>query len=800
MEVEIVVNETESILLLCSGPVNNFNANYLYYKADNYNISSTAKNALSRASSEYQLVIVVKPVEGFKISTNDNLIDSYTSANLIITLDNSSRLPMYDLWLYLDYGDNSTSGILPFDNDDITSSLSQNGYSISHQYIKQGNYQITGYIKSNLSSRPLQLDFYVWDDITNVRLQSNQSAKVDEEISFSFINVPKSGFEYLIEYGDNVSVQSSPDIVNEDYVDTVFTHSYSSPDVYEVQVTLWNAYYRVMHSYLIIIQHPIVDFYLSPRPPIQYPLPDGEVIFKVNMTDYHPVPTNVTCQFSYENGKVAYNDSVVIRYNKDIKRTHIYTTDGTKNIEIICSNIVSNVKLTTKVEIKAVELDDFTFTYEHIVPMNMTQNATDVPVEVEFDISLFECVRFPPEANFSWYFGDNTDIEINSANSMSHIYELRNSYTITVVIQNSTSRTNKSFSIKIGAVDYTVNSYLGGVGITQFIFEMTGIGVGGTYELFPDLGDTITRTQSQNDTHVQIYKIYNDYGIFSPKIIAINENFTEFLYFPKPLVVDYNMTVLKIEMPNTLRMPHPGKVNVTASLHGTTIPLPLTSCTYDMQDFINFTVVTLTQNITVDDPLIFTFTYLTLGDHDVTVNCSNYYDNFHYSSTITVTNKCFTIEGIFDRQYARPTTPMTVYTTENFDLTNRMGIHCSNESVTFQWKIYRYYSENNKEVFNNNGNDVGQENKGSYRFGKGNVPAGLYEVNLNVSLTTTWIPERTYIRFVQTPPIAFIEGGYQRTSKLSNRYVKLDALTSSFDVGLGYGGNENLNFTWTCYG
>ena len=492
--------------------------------------------------------------------------------------------------------------------------------------------------------------------------------------------------------------------------------------------------------------------------------------------------------------------STILGYLNVKLSKYIYTTDGTKTIEIICSNIVSNVKLTTEVEIKAVELDDFTFTYEHIVPMNMTPNATDIPVEVEFNISLFECVRFPPEANFSWYFGDNTDVEINSAHSMLHIYELRNSYNITVVIQNSTSRTNKTLSIKIGAVDYSVSSYLGGVAITQFIFEMTGIGVGGTYELFPDLGDTITRTQSQNDMYVQIYKIYDDYGKFSPKIIAINENFTEFLYFPKPIVVDYNMTVLKIEMPRTLRMPDPGKVNVTASLQGTTIPLPITSCTYDMQDFINFTVVTLTQNITADNPLIFTFTYLTLGDHDVTVNCSNYYDNYYYSSKITVTNKCFTIEGIFDRQYARPTTPMTVYTTENFDLTNRMGIHCSNESVKFHWKIYRYYSENNKELFNNSGADVGQENKGSYRFAQGKIPEGLYEVNLNVSLTTTWIPERTYIRFIQPPPIAFIEGGYQRTSKLSNGYVKLDALTSSFDVGLGYGGNDNLNFTWSCNG
>jgi DNA-binding GntR family transcriptional regulator len=82
--------------------------------------------------------------------------------NVVILLMSSIRLPMHDLWLYLDYGDSKTSGILPFNNDDISNSLSQNGYSISHQYIKQGNYTITGYIKSNLSARSLQMDVYVW--------------------------------------------------------------------------------------------------------------------------------------------------------------------------------------------------------------------------------------------------------------------------------------------------------------------------------------------------------------------------------------------------------------------------------------------------------------------------------------------------------------------------------------------------------------------------------------------------------------------------------------------------------------
>jgi uncharacterized protein YcsI (UPF0317 family) len=65
------------------------------------------------------------------------------------------------------------------------------------------------------------------------------------------------------------------------------------------------------------------------------------------MTDDHPVPTNVTCQFSYDNGVVAYNNSVVIRHNKDIKRTHIYTTNGTKtsNVMIKSALVYESIRL-----------------------------------------------------------------------------------------------------------------------------------------------------------------------------------------------------------------------------------------------------------------------------------------------------------------------------------------------------------------------------------------------------------------------------------------------------------------------
>lgn len=795
-EVEIVIRDTESILVSCEGNDRVNQVTYQYIDAIDYTINSVARNTITSSNTEYAKVKTVKPIKGFDINGPTVPIDSYTNASLIVTLDNSSRLPMHNLTLNLDYGDLLNSNI-SF-NEQLTYQALNAGYVNSHEYTQQGNYNVKGIMMSSLSSQTMEHVVYVWDNITSLRLTSNRSAVVNETITFSFINVPRCGFEYIIEYGDGDVENSLSNILYEDYTETTFFHHYSSPEVYEVNVKLWNPFFNVSHKYLIIIQYPIVDFYLSPQPPVQYPIPDGEVIFTINMTNNKPDPTNVTCQFSYENGIVSSNDSVDITFNKDVSRIHNYTDDGLKYVEIICSNIVSSVTLNTTIDIEAVELEDFTFLYPHVVPMNMTSNATDIPVSVEFNIALFECVRFPPEVHFKWDFNDSL-IETTQSSSIIHTFAERRRYKISIQIYNDTEETTKKLDIKIGAVDFDVNSYLGGVGITNFTFTMTGLN-NGEYELFPGIDTVIPKQQLNENEGVNIYKVYYDWGSFYPRIIARNENFTEFLYFPEPIVVDYNMSVMKIDMPKTLKMPNPGIVNVTAFLDGTTIPLPFTSCTYDMQDFIDFSVVTLTQNITDTSPMIYTFKYLTLGDHDVTINCSNYYDTFFYQSTITVTNKCFTIEGIFDRQYARPTTPMIVYTTENFDLANRMGVHCSNQTITFNWDVYRITTDpENKQLINNTGNEADQANRGAYRFSKGKFKEGLYEIFLNVSLSTTWIPERTYLEFIRPDPIAFIEGGFQRTSKISNKFLTIDALTSSYDIGLGYGGNADLNFTWTCY-
>jgi hypothetical protein len=74
------------------------------------------------------------------------------------------------------------------------------------------------------------------------------------------------------------------------------------------------------------------------------------------------------------------------------------------------------------------------------------------------------------------------------------------------------------------------------------------------------------------------------------------------------------------------------------------------------------------------------FTYLTLGNHTVNVVCSNYYDTQILKKIVNVWNECFTVHGMFDRQYSNTTGPMRVYTSADFDLASRMAVYCSEQS------------------------------------------------------------------------------------------------------------------------
>jgi hypothetical protein len=52
--------------------------------------------------------------------------------------------------------------------------------------------------------------------------------------------------------------------------------------------------------------------------------------------------------------------------------------------------------------------------------------------------------------------------------------------------------------------------------------------------------------------------------------------------------------------------------------------------------------------------------------------------------------------------------------------------------------------------------------------------------------------------FIKSPPFAYIEGGYERNVQVLLKNITLNALNVSYDPEIGMGGNENLDFDWSC--
>ncbi|XP_052071108.1 sperm receptor for egg jelly-like [Mytilus californianus] len=319
---------------------------------------------------------------------------------------------------------------------------------------------------------------------------------------------------------------------------------------------------------------------------------------------------------------------------------------------------------------------------------------------------------------------------------------------------------------------------------------MSGIG-NGSYRL--DVGSGVVYDVYKDPG--QIKHTYTSSGYFVAELVSYNETFKEIMYLQQVIVADYNMTGLSFIIPDKIDLP-PGNMTVNVISDSS---YPMVTCIYDMGDLINRRIYNLTANITREEPLQLHFTYLTLGNHTVTVKCNNNYDTQIRKHIINVWNECFTVNGIFDRQYSNTSNPMRVFTSTDFDLASRMAVYCSDQSVIFQWKLFTVVNEmEDVPVFEHFPYTPVGNPRGSIRFARGTVPANLYRVTLNVTLQNTWVYEPTYLMFIKSPPFAYIEGGFERNVQVLLKNITLNALNVSYDPELGSGGNQELEFDWTC--
>ncbi|XP_052068318.1 uncharacterized protein LOC127707695 isoform X2 [Mytilus californianus] len=792
---EWIMNDDDSAYKLCQHTVRECTTNYTYSTNGTFNITLVARNEVSYGILTDIIVTVLKEVTGFSFSHVIGAVNTTRSSEFILKLDSTDRQPMGNLTLVIDFGDGTseTSNVY-----DITNTMVTPGKTFSHLYSQQGEFVVKGNISSKVSSHSFSnITVNVWDDISQLSLDVAKFAHPGTDVSFQFQNYPPNGFEFSISYGDDNELKSDSGVQYNAFDSTPWTHSYSSPGVYEITLHAINPEQTKDCKLNITIQYPITELIISPPalPFQQYPIPDGIIGFEISQVSNAEPPTNVTCSFSFENNEVYIEKSVYIAYMQPFKMSYTYTTEGNKNVNVTCINVVSQFTVLTQLEMKTVTLNDFGFSYPTELNVNMSLNRdnelTDFFEDIQFNIILFNCTRFPINVSLEFDFGDGTTLSDIVDFNVQHNFTKRGQFLVVVTISDTTSKTTVNLPIKIGRIDFTVDKYIGSVGHLPFVFNISGPPSGGSYQLLTN--DSNKYNLSSSSSPILKSHVYKDFGKYHPQVIATFSDFTEIVYLEGPLNTDYNLSVIMIDFNTTVDLP-PGEITVIVSKHPLAADLPNVKCRFDFGDKIDVVPKEKTQDITNENPLIYHFTYFTLGYPIANFTCFNQYDRNENITTLTVVNECFPLTGIFDRQYSNTSNPLKLITSEDVDLSSRMPVKCADKDVGYKWKIYKIVNETEVLISYNSS----EPPKGSLRFSRGGVSEGLYKVTLNVSLPETYVFEPTFVRFIKPPPFAYIDGGSQRQAALITPIVNIDALTHSYDLEQGYEGNDNLAFDWSC--
>ncbi|XP_060073664.1 uncharacterized protein LOC132553437 [Ylistrum balloti] len=802
IELEWFLDENSTCLEEYTGTITTAVRNHNFSTTGVQNITVVVANTVSRTftnvlmTSQYRI-----GNNDFTITNNEGPVQTTETVVFTINLDPGITSTVYgNIQMEVNYNDNSSPT-----NTSISSLLSTmqgSGHTISHAFAVQGNYTVNIRIFAELNSVEFVNYVYVWDSVTVCLSSDITNAQTGETVTFTFSNVPSSGFLYSITLGDG-----SPDLENSEsvlylpYSADSLTHSYSNPGTFLVVMAAWNSFYVSICDFNITVQVPIPTMTLSPTTDV-IPYPDGQLDFEFTMTSSGPNPTDVTCDFDYDDVQYM-NESIEISFGTPLERSINFISAAVKTINYTCWNLVSKDTWTATIDVKSWTLNEFNISHLEKVSSNMSAvldsngflQPVSEPTVVTFSISLLGCSRPPIGITFVWDFGDQTPTETKSLTSwtpVTHSYATRGTYSLSVDMTSTNPATTYSLtgqSIQIGIGVLTADVYLGFVGSTTVTLTVSGLVSNADITIYA--GDSSYPTP--NALTATATHQYNAWGSFLPYAIITSGSESEIAYLIKPFLAERPLDVT-VEFSNlTVPLP-PGTLLMNISLTGTD-DLPMVLCNINYGDAIDNDWHLFQHNITSSSPLSLNITYLTLGEHTLQVNCSNFIDNFYNETDVLARNPCFSYHGMFIRDYADPETPMKAFTSVDTDLANGMAVVCYWLNPGYIWTLLSW--ENDITSPTDYLDTLATPPTGSLRFERGRLPPGVYKVCLNVTLEDTYAYECTFLGLTRPSPYAYIIGGAARTAKKTTNLV--DAYTDSYDQEGGYGQRDGLNFTLSCF-
>ncbi|KAL5019308.1 hypothetical protein ScPMuIL_005030 [Solemya velum] len=727
---------------------------------------------------------VLARINGFDVTMmTPHLIQTTDTAQFNVTLSDQANHPMGSLKLKKSInGSYITQGI---------SNVTENGLTITIDPIFQGHKNASIVIFSELDEEEFLFEFDVWDKL-NVSIVLNVDALiVNGYIEFDFLNPPPSGFDYVVGYGNGDKITSKEGVLYSPFDVSPWTYNmYSVPGAYKVTLFANNPAYELNTTIWIKVQFPIPasDIVVENPDGYQLPFPDGILYFSIQMTVDHPTPTNVTCQYNFDDGTTPMSDEVDLSFGNVNQRNHTYTSPGSYDVVINCSNLVSERNWTLSIEIVEFSVHDFGLRCRHLVGLNSSET-----VQTTFAITLLNITRVPPFVTLTWDFGDGSEqiAGVMQSYIKDHVFAKRDTYVISLTVEFNNESTTLSRNFKTGVIDFEVNVHQALILTGVFTFTVSGI-EGTNVNYFIESGvQGMNKTIQLSGGVGEAQFNYSTYGRYLPSVTGWNDTFTEFVKLPTPIYTDNPIEVLELKVnTETVYFP-PGIFVLNITIPPGYLPLPNLHCEIDFDEVNDRNIKYETQNVTDVDPLVIEYTFKTLNYKDIYVYCYNLANNGTNTTRIQVINECFSSDGMFDDQFGVPETPLKTYTAIDVEVTNHMEILCFNYTVQFDWRICKY----DKSAFKcTDLVDFSYPQTGTMQIQRGTMPEGLYQIELNIKFLEfegAYAVESTYIYIVKRQPFAFIVGGFLRKAKTGR--VKVDGVTESFDVDGEPGVDRELN-------
>ena len=729
------------------------------------NVTVEARNAVS-STKTWTSIFYYFLINGFYIQNNAT-VQTIENASISLKIASNAAHPQGDMDVLLFFGDGS-SKCFNISSDDPN--LVSGGLYFEKTYEYQGVYQIQASLSSHVGTSNVSSEIQIWDKL-DVELKSKTIAITGEEIVFEFINVTNSNFQYRIDYGDGKIKENNETDLARRYDFKNWTKSYQSDKTFSIIFKAWNPMYNKTNFYNVLIENPLINssVVLSPVNDT-IPIPDGQMNFTLNIADRSAMPTNVKCNFDWDEGDGSYDISVkTVLFQK----TYTFKTSGIKNVSVHCWNNVSSVFKTSKIILLNYTLKDIEVIFKSPVNMNMTLEshtptpdnrmhfkAVSIPVEVEFQFDFLTCSRLPQNVIMNWNFGDGTsDEKVNSTNlSYSHVFKTRDKFRIQLHIEdvNENTSSTRNLTLQTGILTFNVNPNKGDLRDTVFKMSATGLlGETTSYIISANssninqTGNSFSYNNVTEVTKYESYIMYEEIGYYLPKLTGSNGSLTETIFLDYPIIADLNISHggMILDVPDSVPLP-PGSVEYKLKIATPeNSSRPHVNCTIHTGDAVNRDPIPVNYNITWKNPLLSPFKYIALGKPELSITCINSISTETWNKSILVYNPAFEIKGIFDRQYSTEKSPLSVWTSDHFYISNRMAVWSNTSETEFQWNLY------NNSTFSKNWTSS------TLFIMKGTLDPDLYCLNLTVKLPHTSIFEYIYIRFISPKPFAYITGG-----------------------------------------